>query len=42
TGYPKCRYIEPLEKPVDTGVKCPKCHKGTLMRRKSRRGGLVC
>ncbi len=38
SGYPRCRYIEPLEKPVDTGVTCPKCHKGTLMRRKSRRG----
>jgi DNA topoisomerase-1 len=38
SSYPKCRYIEPLEKPVDTGVGCPKCGKGTLMRRKSRRG----
>jgi DNA topoisomerase-1 len=38
SGYPKCRYIEPLEKPKDTGVSCPKCHKGTLMQRKSRRG----
>jgi DNA topoisomerase-1 len=38
TGYPKCRYIEPLEKPEDTGVTCPKCNKGTLMKRKSRRG----
>jgi len=38
SGYPKCRYIEPLEKPKDTGVECPKCHKGTLMQRKSRRG----
>jgi len=38
SGYPKCRYIEPLEKPKDTGVTCPKCHKGTLMQRKSRRG----
>ena len=38
SAYPKCRYIEPLEKPQDTGVACPKCHKGTLMRRKSRRG----
>lgn len=38
SGYPKCRYIEPLEKPKDTGVPCPKCHKGTLMQRKSRRG----
>jgi len=38
TGYPNCRHIEPLEKPVDTGVNCPKCNKGTLMKRKSRRG----
>jgi len=38
SGYPKCRYIEPLEKPEDTGVTCPKCHKGTLFKRKSRRG----
>lgn len=38
SGYPKCRFIEPLEKPKDTGVDCPKCHKGTLMQRKSRRG----
>ncbi|MET0089066.1 MAG: type I DNA topoisomerase [Candidatus Thiodiazotropha sp.] len=38
SSYPKCRYIEPLEKPEDTGVSCPKCHKGTLLKRKSRRG----
>ena len=38
TGYPNCRHIEPLEKPVDTGVSCPKCNSGTLMQRKSRRG----
>ena len=38
SGYPKCRFIEPLEEPNDTGVKCPKCHKGSLMQRKSRRG----
>ncbi len=38
SGYPKCRHIEPIEKPTDTGVECPKCNKGTIMRRKSRRG----
>jgi DNA topoisomerase-1 len=38
SAYPKCNFIEPLEKPEDTGVKCPKCDKGTLMKRKSRRG----
>jgi len=38
TSYPDCRHIEPLEKPKDTGVTCPKCDKGTIMQRKSRRG----
>lgn len=38
SNYPSCRHIEPLEKPEDTGVDCPKCGKGTLMKRKSRRG----
>lgn len=36
--YPECTFIEPLEKPEDTGVKCPQCKKGTLLKRKSRRG----
>lgn len=38
SGYPDCKHIEPLEKPTDTGVTCPKCNDGTLMKRKSRRG----
>ncbi len=38
SAYPKCKYIEPLEKPDDTGVPCPKCHEGTLLKRKSRYG----
>jgi DNA topoisomerase-1 len=38
SGYPKCRFIEPLDKPEDTTVECPQCHKGTLMKRKSRKG----
>jgi DNA topoisomerase-1 len=38
SAYPECRHIEPLEKPVSTGVTCPKCGSGTLMQRKSRRG----
>jgi len=37
SAYPKCTHIEPLERPVDTGVTCPKCRRGTLVRRKSRR-----
>jgi DNA topoisomerase-1 len=38
SGYPNCNHMEPLEKPTDTGVTCPECHKGTLMSRKSRYG----
>ncbi|AFL75079.1 type I DNA topoisomerase [Thiocystis violascens] len=38
SAYPKCKHIEPLEKPEDTGVVCPKCQKGTLQKKKSRRG----
>ena len=36
--YPKCNFIEPLVKPRDTEVKCPKCNKGTILERKSKRG----
>ncbi|WP_273432471.1 type I DNA topoisomerase [Chitinibacter tainanensis] len=38
SNYPKCKHIEPLEKPKDTGVECPECHKGSLIERKSRYG----
>jgi DNA topoisomerase-1 len=38
SSYPDCRHIEPLEKPQDTGVACPKCGKGSMLKRKSRRG----
>jgi DNA topoisomerase-1 len=36
--YPDCKHMEPLEKPADTSVSCPECHKGTLLKRKSRYG----
>ena len=38
SNYPTCKHIEPLEKPEDTEVACPKCEKGSLFKRKSRRG----
>ncbi len=38
SAYPGCKHIEPLEKPVDTGVPCPQCRQGTLIKRKSRFG----
>jgi DNA topoisomerase-1 len=36
--YPNCKHMEPLEKPADTGVNCPECHQGHLLKRKSRYG----
>lgn len=38
SNYPDCKHIEPLEKPEDTEVRCPCCHKGNIFKRKSRRG----
>lgn len=36
SGYPNCKHIEPLEKPADTGVSCPQCKTGQILKRKSR------
>jgi DNA topoisomerase-1 len=38
SAYPACTYTEPLEKPEATGVSCPQCGKGEILKRKSRRG----
>ncbi|MBF0341738.1 MAG: type I DNA topoisomerase [Magnetococcales bacterium] len=38
SGYPNCRNIQPLSKPLDTGVTCPECGKGTFLEKKSRYG----
>lgn len=38
SNYPNCRHIEPLEQPEDTGVFCPQCRTGTLLKRKSKSG----
>ncbi|MBA2649507.1 MAG: type I DNA topoisomerase [Legionella sp.] len=38
SSYPQCKHMEPLEKPQDTGVICPKCNKGHILQRKSRKG----
>ena len=38
TNYPTCKHMEPLEKPADTGVVCPLCKEGTMLKRKSRYG----
>ncbi|HAQ55947.1 MAG TPA: type I DNA topoisomerase [Acholeplasmatales bacterium] len=43
--YPKCKYVkprpqtgEPKEKAEDTHIRCPKCHKGTLVVRVASKG----
>lgn len=38
SSYPNCKFIEPLQKPADTGVACPECNQGSMLKRKSRRG----
>ena len=38
TSYPDCKYIEPLEKPEDTGVQCPKCKENTIQKKRARSG----
>jgi len=38
TGYPECKAVAPLFKPVPTGIACPQCGQGELCERRSRRG----
>jgi len=38
SNYPNCRHMEPLEPPEDTGVPCPECRQGNMLKRKSRYG----
>jgi len=38
SGYPECKNIQPLEKPVDLGIECPECKQGSIKERKSRWG----
>ena len=38
SSYPDCKHMEPLEPPEDTGVQCPECKQGNMLKRKSRYG----
>jgi DNA topoisomerase-1 len=38
SGYPECSNIQPMHKPVPTGIKCLQCGTGEMMERRSRRG----
>ena len=40
SGYPECKNMQPLHKPVPTGARCLACGEGELMERRSRRGKL--
>lgn len=40
SNYPKCKHIESLKKPISTGVSCPRCHEGEILKKNSRRGKL--
>ena len=39
TGYPECRYTRKIVK--GTGIKCPKCGEGELIRRKATKGKMA-
>jgi DNA topoisomerase-1 len=38
SGYPECSNMQPIHKPVPTGVACLQCGQGEMMERRSRRG----
>jgi DNA topoisomerase-1 len=38
TGYPECKTVRSLIKPVPTGVACPDCGQGEIMEKRSRNG----
>jgi DNA topoisomerase-1 len=38
SGYPDCKTIRSLQRPVDLGIKCPDCKEGDIKERKSRWG----
>jgi DNA topoisomerase I len=38
SGYPECKNVRPLVRPVPTGVTCPDCNQGEIMEKRSRGG----
>ncbi len=38
SGYPECKNIRSMDKPVDLDVLCPVCKEGNMREKKSRRG----
>lgn len=35
-GFPECKNTKPIEEKI--GIKCPKCHEGDIIKKKSKRG----
>jgi DNA topoisomerase-1 len=40
SGYPQCKNVRSLNKPVSLGIKCPECSEGDIVEKKTRRGKL--
>jgi DNA topoisomerase-1 len=40
SGYPECKYIRSLYKPVSLEITCPQCKEGTIQEKRSRKGKL--
>lgn len=38
SNYPECEHTELIDKPDETTIACPQCHKGQLVQRRSRYG----
>jgi DNA topoisomerase I len=38
SGYPECKTVRSLIRPVPTGIKCPDCKEGEVMEKRSRAG----
>lgn len=38
SGYPECRNVKPVHKPIKLGFACPRCSEGELLEKRSRRG----
>jgi DNA topoisomerase-1 len=38
SGYPECKSVRPLVRPVPTGIRCPDCADGEIMEKRSRSG----
>ena len=38
TGYPDCKTVRSIIRPVPTGVQCPDCREGEIMEKRSRSG----